>query len=114
MPTKPPVFRPAGWKPRPQAERERKRALDQRRGSARQRGYDRDWEQVRLQVLADEPLCRFCVEAGRVTAATVVDHIQTIAERPDLRLERSNLRGLCAPCHNARTARDQGFARPRR
>ena len=50
MSARPPVFRPAGYRPQVERERERKRALDQRRGSARQRGYDRDWERVRLEI----------------------------------------------------------------
>jgi 5-methylcytosine-specific restriction endonuclease McrA len=34
----------------------------------------------------------------------MVDHIQTIVERPDLRLVDANLRSLCKPCHDAHTA----------
>ena len=63
-------------------------------------------------MLADEPLCRLCAEAGRVTAATDVDHIEAFAGLDDpLRLARSNLRPLCHPCHMARTAR-QASGRP--
>jgi 5-methylcytosine-specific restriction protein A len=60
-------------------------------------------------VLADEPLCRFCAEQGRVTAARDVDHIVPIVQRPDLRLDRSNLRPLCQPCHASLTARGEQF-----
>lgn len=45
--------------------------------------------------------------------ATVVDHIMSISERPDLRLEWSNLRAMSKRCHDRRTAREQGFARGR-
>lgn len=103
-----------------QAERDRKRRLDQFRGSARQRGYDADWQALRDAVVIERG-CR-CILCGTVvvlrkreatpTAPVAhVDHIESIADRPDLRLERSNLRVLCEPCHNARTARDQGFGR---
>jgi 5-methylcytosine-specific restriction protein A len=88
-------------------ERERKRQLDQQRPSARRRGYDRLWEKVRAQQLSEFPLC----DCGQI--ATVVDHIQSIQLRPDLRLDRGNLRSMCKPCHDRRTARDQGFARPK-
>lgn len=103
LPSRPPVHRPAGWKPQ-QVRQEQLRALDQRRGSAAKRGYNEDWKRLRLQVLADEPLCRFCLEAGRVEAATEVDHIVPIALRPDLRLSRPNLRALCQTCHRRLTA----------
>jgi 5-methylcytosine-specific restriction protein A len=98
MPIRPPIHRSHGTKPPEQA-------YDMRRGSAASRGYDRDWRKLRAAVLFDEPLCRFCQEQGRITEATEVDHIKSIAERPDLRLERSNLRPLCTPCHSGRTRR---------
>jgi 5-methylcytosine-specific restriction protein A len=40
------------------------------------------------------------------------DHLKSLAEYPELRLEWSNLRAFCRPCHSRRTAREQGFARP--
>jgi 5-methylcytosine-specific restriction protein A len=44
----------------------------------------------------------------------MVDHIQSIKDRPDLRLEATNLQSLCWPCHNAKTNRsDGGFGLPR-
>jgi 5-methylcytosine-specific restriction protein A len=104
------------------SEQDRKRRFDETRGSARQRGYDRDWEKLRDAVVIErgcrceaEGCGRIVVlrkrEATALTPVAHVDHIKSIADRPDLRLERSNLRLLCEPCHNARTARDQGFAR---
>ena len=52
-----------------------------------------------------------CMERGIVTPAREVDHIIPIVERPDLRLDPSNLRPLCTSCHSARTATEQGFAK---
>lgn len=86
-----------------------KKQADQRRGSATSRGYGADWRRLRLQFLDANPLCRFCADTGRTEAATVVDHITTIADRPDLRLDWSNLRPLCKPCHDRHTAREQAF-----
>ena len=95
-------------------EAERKRRVDQLRGSSHTRGYDADWRKLRVQKLQTDPLCE-CddCQAGklRITMATVVDHRISIVERPDLRLEWSNLRSMSKPCHDRRTARDQGFAR---
>ena len=36
---------------------------------------------------------------GRVTPATMVHHIVTIEERPDLRLVWENIMSLCLDCH---------------
>lgn len=74
--------------------------------SSTARGYGADWRRKRAEVLRAEPLCRLCAEAGRVTPATDVDHIESFAGPDDpLRLDRSNLRPLCGPCHRARSAR---------
>ena len=103
MPLRPPLHHPTHYDPQ-QVRRAQLRALDRRRGSASARGYDTAWQRLRLQVLADEPLCRFCAELGRVTAARDVDHIVPIVQRPDLRLARSNLRPLCQAHHASLTA----------
>jgi len=73
------------------------------RPSASRRGYDSThWARFRKLRLAEEPLCRFCLEEGRYTPSEHVDHIIPLRERPDLRLSREGTRCLCAPCHNRR------------
>lgn len=37
--------------------------------------HTRRWRQIRAGQLQREPLCAICLKAGRVTAATVCDHI---------------------------------------
>ncbi|MFZ6762224.1 HNH endonuclease signature motif containing protein [Pseudoroseomonas sp. WGS1072] len=103
MPTRPALHRPSHHDPQA-VRRAQLQALDRQRGSASARGYDTAWRRLRLTVLAEEPLCRFCRERGLVTAATEIDHITPIAARPELRLARANLRALCRPCHAALTA----------
>jgi 5-methylcytosine-specific restriction protein A len=78
------------------------------RVSPQKRGYDWTWTRLRLVVLADEPLCRFCFARGQLVPATDVDHIKSIAQRPDLRLVRSNLRPLCHSCHSTLTGQQRG------
>jgi len=74
--------------------------------SSTARGYGADWRKVRALVLAEEPLCRLCSEAGRVEAATEVDHIEPFHGLHDpRRLDPANLRPLCGPCHRSRTGR---------
>ena len=93
-----------------------RRKQDESRGNAAERGYDATWRRLRLAFLAQHPICE-CddCQAGklRLTAATVVDHIVSIEERPDLRLDWSNLRAMAKRCHDRRTAKDQAFGRAR-
>ena len=73
--------------------------------SSTARGYGQDWRRLRERVLAAEPLCRFCFEVGRITAATDVDHIEPFTGLHDpRRLDPANCRPLCRPCHMRRTA----------
>ena len=73
---------------------------DERRGSARKRGYDYRWEKVRSLHLANEPLCRMCSRP-----ADLVDHITPIRDGGE-RLDDDNLQSLCRRCHDAKTAED--------
>lgn len=79
----------------------------QRRLTTTERGYGWQWQKLRLLILADEPLCRFCKEKGIITVAEEVDHIDGNSHNN----ERSNLRPLCRPCHLRRTAEDQAFGK---
>jgi 5-methylcytosine-specific restriction protein A len=45
------------------------------RGSAHSRGYGVNWRRLREVVLDAEPLCRHCMERGKLTPAAEVDHI---------------------------------------
>lgn len=110
MPMMPPRHRPPGMPTREEAERRRLALLDQRRPSRAERGYDADWRRCRNLFAKAYPVC--CVSGcGKPTAE--VDHIQSIRDRPDLRLNWSNLRPMCRSHHSQRTARDQVFARSR-
>ena len=88
-----------------QNERERQAWIDQNRPTAAVRGYDQEWQKMRRMWLVVNPNC---IECG--AKATDVDHINSLAEYPELKYAPSNLRGLCHPCHSRRTALDQGFA----
>lgn len=80
---------------------------DERRGSAAERGYGAAWQRLRLAVLKAEPLCRRCRERGVVRAATLVHHMDRIAEgNPALaRVER--LVPMCDECHAVEHAQAQ-------
>jgi 5-methylcytosine-specific restriction enzyme A len=58
-------------------------------------------QERRRQLFAREPLCRACATSGRVTTATVADHVVPLAEGG--RDEMPNLEPLCADCHQVKT-----------
>jgi 5-methylcytosine-specific restriction protein A len=65
--------------------------------------------QQRRRRLQAEPLCRDCAAKGAVREASVPDHIVplTLGVSDD----DSNIRCLCADCHQARTAEQFGLRR---
>jgi len=91
-------------------QRAKHAAIDARRGSPSERGYDRTWQQLRKLKLATDPWCEIKTHCANLSLthqlATEVDHIQTVRDYPELRLVWSNLRSACKRCHSARTMRD--------
>lgn len=63
------------------------------------------WRTIRALHLADEPLCRDCAKAGRIVAATMVDHITPMKQGGEA-FDDANLQSLCHPCHSAKSIRD--------
>ena len=66
----------------------------------------------RRRILAEEPLCRPCLAAGRHTKSEEVDHIDESLPDP-LWDARENKQGICKPCHKAKTAEQAAAARAR-
>lgn len=60
----------------------------------------------RRRFLQENPLCVECSKEGRVTAATVPDHIQALVNGGEDTWD--NLQALCDEHHRAKTARDLG------
>lgn len=73
------------------------------RGSATERGYDSRWRKARLRFLKVHPFCVNCKAEGKLTKATVVDHI--VPHRGDELLfsDESNWQVLCKRCHDRKT-----------
>lgn len=68
------------------------------------REYNGPWVRVRLSILErDGYLCQIQGPTCK-TRATEVDHIIPIVEGGS-RLDPTNLRSVCRPCHNTRKAR---------
>lgn len=83
--------------------------------SRHSRGYGNQWEKVRAEVLArDMGMCQVCKSEGRVTAGREVDHItpKAKAEKLDWTQKQmdapSNLQCICKPCHDEKTATENG------
>lgn len=77
--------------------------------------YGSKWDRARLTFLQAHPLCVMCSEQGRVTAATVVDHIiphklkealcsgdrEAIAKAQLLFWDKTNWQPLCKQHHDS-------------
>lgn len=72
MPTMPKTFR-APWQG---TAEEAAREADQRRGSARERGYTTQWDKASKGFLAKHPLCLACLAAGITALSEVTDHVE--------------------------------------
>lgn len=105
MPSRPPSLRTRVAKPT------RKLSNWTKRESRQARGYGRAHDLMRAQVLREEPLCRICTEAGRITPTTIADHVVPKAEGGTD--DRGNYQGLCTPCHDVKTAAEAARGRTR-
>lgn len=77
--------------------------------SRHERGYDSKWVKLRANILArDLYLCQHCLDKGRPTPATDVDHITPKSKGGDDAPD--NLQALCRECHNRKT-RDENKGR---
>jgi 5-methylcytosine-specific restriction enzyme A len=65
----------------------------------------RAWQRLRRLVLTKQPLCVECLSAGQYVPATVCDHIVAIQDG-GAAWDESNLQGLCAHHHDAKSARE--------
>lgn len=84
------------------------RAVDERRGTSAQRGYGYKWQQAREGYLRSHPLCVKHEMRGELVPASVVDHIKPHRGDMSLFWLRTNWQSLCKPCHDAKTAREDG------
>lgn len=97
MPIKPPRFTLAAPAKRKPWAKDRKAETSRLRGRAA--------VEERRRIRAEEPLCRMCLEAGRITPTQEIDHIVPLAQGgADT---RENKQGLCTPCHAAKSAAER-------
>ena len=75
-------------------EQHKPKTDDSYRASARQRGYDTNWEKFREQYLRKNPICTQC---GAL--ATIVHHVKPLSSGGD-KYRSVNLQAVCVACHN--------------
>lgn len=64
------------------------------------------WQRLRKKVLLASPLCSECARQGKITPATVVDHIVPHKGNLELFWDENNLQALCKSCHDRKTAKE--------
>ena len=85
---------------------------DRQRGTAHERMYTAEWRRERAIFLSqlEHALCECPLHKGKLDApaSTVVDHI--IPHRGDVVLfwDRKNWQGMAKPCHDRKTAKEDG------
>ena len=81
---------------------------DKVRGTAAQRGYGYRWQKLRAAYLASHQTCAECRRQGRLTIAVIVDHITPHKGDMALFWDPTNWQPLCKPCHDRKTATEDG------
>ena len=81
-----------------------RKACDDRRGSANERGYSAAWRKAREGFLRSHPMC---MEKGCFKPSIIVDHIIPHRGDKDLFWDRENWQALCKTCHDRKTARGE-------
>lgn len=106
----------------PAHKRVAKKAAESRRESSAKRGYGYKWQQARAGYLRSHPLCAEHERLGQLVQATVVDHkvphklddamssgdAVQIVKAQSLFWDHDNWQPLCKPCHDEKTAREDG------
>ena len=97
MPFAPKTFRPTWLQSHSELPRFSKHQTE-RRGSARERGYDTQWQKARAGYFKSHPLCVCCQAHGVVVAASVLDHVEPHKGDRAKFWDSANWQGLCDWC----------------
>ncbi|HFI0435151.1 HNH endonuclease signature motif containing protein [Streptococcus suis] len=74
-----------------------------------EKGYTSRWQKARRYYLKGHPLCVHCQRKGKLTKATVVDHIKPHRGDQDLFWNPLNWQALCKSCHDRKTQTDDRY-----
>lgn len=75
------------------------------RATAQQRGYTHRWATYRKKFLKTHTLCVMCLQLGKYTQATVVDHLKPHRGDNKLFWNPTNHQALCKHCHDSHKQR---------
>ena len=67
----------------------------------------RRWREVRADQLSRHPLCAMCLEHGRITAATICNHVDKDAKQTEEGFFAGPFTSLCAQHHDSTQQRDE-------
>jgi hypothetical protein len=67
------------------------------------------WKQLRLTVLAEDPLCYYCKLCNVTRMAKIGDHFRPKKLFPELALERENIKGCCDYHHYVKALFERGI-----
>lgn len=67
---------------------------------------NRRWRKLRVQQLADFPLCAYHMERGEVVTATVCDHVEP-HKGDEVKFWSGPFQSLCKPCHDSDKQREE-------
>ena len=65
------------------------------------------WKRTRAEQLARQPLCETCLSMGRITAATVCNHVDKDSKATIEGFYAGPFTSECTPCHNGVVQRDE-------
>ncbi|WP_201780617.1 HNH endonuclease [Sphingomonas sp. Leaf257] len=81
---------------------------NRRGGSTHLRDQSASYRRQRLAIFSAEPLCRYCLARGRVTPATILDHIVALALGGTNDI--ANLAPACRACNDAKAVIEARYA----
>lgn len=83
---------------------------EHRRGSARERGYDKAWDRFSVAWRRRHPFCAMCEQEGRDVICDVVDHMIPLVDGGE-KLDPENVWSLCHLHHSRTKAEWERYAR---
>jgi 5-methylcytosine-specific restriction protein A len=87
---------------------EKRKEYDKHRPTYHDWYSNKRWRMLRIHWLKCNPICVMCNKIGRITPATIVDHVRPHKGSIDMFYDVSNLQSLCKQCHDSKTAREDG------
>ena len=89
-------------------QREERRELARSRPNPAAMEYGHEWRKASRRFLQENPLCVHCRQAGKIRASEVTDHIVPHKGGMAAFWDRTNWQALCKPCHDRKTAKEDG------